>query len=205
MRKILSTTLLLAAIMLAGCGQEKAQVTTYLNEIETSTQTMKATAEEMQESMSGLQAEMASGKFDAEAVKGKIGEFEQKMKDEKARIEGLAVPEKAKALHEATLKQYDSAITVLGKTMPMIDIAKKMADGAEKMKADPKKAQEVMTELKGAQDEMMALQSEIMELAKAGQEHEKTANEEKKKLASEFGITVPGETSASATPAAEAK
>ena len=205
MRKILSTTLLLAAVLLAGCGQEKAQVATYINELQTSNKAMKATAEEMQKSMGGLQAEIASGKFDAEAVKAKIGSFEQKMKDEKARIEGLSVPEKAKPLHEAALKQYDTAITVLGKTVPMIDIAKKMADGAAKMKADPTKAKEVMAELKGAQEEMMGIQKEVMELAQAGQEHEKTAKEEQEKLAKEFGITIADESSDAATPAAESK
>ena len=55
MRKILSTTLLLVAVLLSGCNQEKAQVETYLNELKASNDTMKATAKDMEASMTAMQ------------------------------------------------------------------------------------------------------------------------------------------------------
>jgi hypothetical protein len=204
MRKIFSASLLLLAVLLTGCSQEKAQVETYLKELKTSNDTMKATAEEMEKSMSGLQGEIASGNFDAEKIKTQIGDFENKMKAEKTRVEGLSVPEKAKTLHDATVKQYEVAIAVLGKTPGMIDIAKKMSDGAKKMQADPKQQQAVMTELQAAQGDMMKIQTEVMELAKQGQELDKTTKAEKKKLQDEFKIPADETPAPGASPAAGA-
>lgn len=200
MRKFLSVTLLLVAVVLSGCNQEKTQVETYLKELKASNDTMKATAEDMEKSMGGLQQEIAGGNFDAEKVKSKIKEFEDKMKAEKGKVEGLSVPEKAKTLHDTTVKQYEVAILVLGKTPGMIDIAKKMSDGAAKLKADPKQQKAVMAELQAAQGDMMKIQTEVMELAKQGQELDTTAKAEKKKLEEEFKIAPE----ASGTPAAAA-
>jgi len=202
MRNFLSASLLLLAVMLAGCNQEKAQVETYLKELNASTEKMKATANEMEKSMAGLQGEIASGNFDAEKIKGKIKEFEDKMKAEKTRVEGLSVPEKCKTLHDTTVKQYDVAIKVLGKTPAMIDIAKKMSDGAAKLKADPKQQKAVMAELQAAQGEMGKIQQEVMALAKEGQELDKTAKEEKKKLEEEFKIAPMATSTPGAAPAA---
>lgn len=200
MRKILSVTLLLLTVMLTGCNQEKAQVETYLKELQASQDAMKATANEMEKSMAGLQGEIASGNFDAEKIKGKIKEFEDKMKAEKTKVEGLSVPEKCKTLHDTTVKQYEVAINVLGKTPAMIDIAKKMSDGAAKIKADPKQQKAVMAELQAAQGEMAKVQQEVMALAQEGQKLDTTAKAEKKKLEDEFKI-VPAATS---TPGAAA-
>lgn len=201
MRKILTTTMLLVAIMLTGCSQEKAQVETYLAGLKASNDTMKATAQEMQNSMSGLQQQMATGDFDAEAIKKKIGEFESKMMAEKTKVEGLTVPEKCKTLHDTTVKQYEVALNVLGKTPAMIDIAKKMADGAKKLKADPKAAKTVMPELQAAQTEMMAIQGEVMKFAEEGQKLEETAKSERQKLQDEFKIPAEETPAPGASPA----
>ncbi len=206
MRKFLSTAVLLMAVVISGCSQEKAQVETYLNARQASNDAMKATAKEMESSMSGLQKEIQAGNFDAEAIKAKIGEFEDKMKEEKGKVEGLSVPEKAKLLQDTTVKQYETAITVLSKTPGMIDIAKKMSDSAQKMKKDPKAAKAVMAEMQESQGEMMKIQQEVMELAKQGQELDKTAKTEEQKLRDEFQLAKPGETPApvaSGAPAAE--
>ncbi len=211
MRKILATTMLLVAVLLSGCNQEKTQVEAYLAGLKASNDSMKATAQEMQKSMGGLQQQIASGDFDPEAIKKQLGEFEEKMKAEKTKVEGLSVPEKCKTLHDTTVKQYEIAINVLGKTPAMIDIAKKMADGAKKLKADPKQAKAVMPELQAAQGEMMTIQGEVMKLAEEGQKLEETAKSERKKLQDEFKIPAeetpaPGASPASAvaTPAAVA-
>lgn len=200
MRKALTVTTLMLAFFFAGCSQEKAQVTEYLKQLDASNTKMKTLAEEMQQSMSGVQQEMMSGTFDAEKIKANIKGFSDKMAAEKQHIESLQVPAKAQALHGIAVKQYQTAVDVLNETPAMIDIAKKMADGAEKVKKDPKQAQAVMAELKTAQDEMMAIQQKITELAKQGKEFEDQAKAEQKKLEDEFGI----QASASASPAAPA-
>lgn len=195
MRKVLTAATLLVVMLLAGCSQEKAQVTTYLKALEASNTKMKAIAEDMQKSMGGLQAQIQSGDFDAEAIKGQISGFADKMKEEKAHIEGLDVPEKAQGLHDVIVKQYQTAIDVLGETAPMIDIAKEMADAGAMMKKDPKKAKEVMEQMKTAQGKMMEIQKKVQELAKQGQDFEEKAKAEQKKLQEEFGIEIKSESS----------
>lgn len=190
MRKVLTATALLLVVFIAGCNQEKTQVTEYLKQIDASNTKMKALAEEMKSSMSGLQKEIASGNFDAEKIKANIQSFADKMKAEKEHIEGLPVPEKAKALHDLEVKQYQTAVDVLGQTIPMIDIAKKMSDGAAKIRKDPKQAKAVMAELKAAQGEMMEIQKKVAELAKQGKDYEDKAKAEQKKLEEEFGIKI---------------
>ena len=190
MRKVLTAAALVMVVFLAGCNQEKAKVTEYLQQVEASNQKMKALAKDMESQMSGLQKEIASGNFDAEAVKKQITDFSDKMKAEKQTIEGLEVPEKAQALHDATVKQYQLAVEVLAETLPMIDIAKKMTDAAAKVKADPKQAKAVMAELQAAQTEIMELQKKVEALTKEGKDYEKTARDEQKKLSEEFGIVL---------------
>lgn len=190
MRKVLTAVALLMVVLLTGCNQEKAQVTEYLKSVQDSNQKMKTLAEDMEKQMSGLKDEIASGNFDAEAVKKQITDFSDQMKSEKEHIEGLEVPEKAQALHDATVKQYQLAVDVLAETLPMIDIAKKMTDAAAKVKADPKQAKAVMGELKAAQTEIMELQSKVQKLTEEGKGYEKTAKEEQKKLQEEFGIEI---------------
>lgn len=202
MRKFLMATTLMLSIFLAGCSQEKAQVTEYLKQLDASNTKMKALAEEMQQSMAGLQQEIAGGNFDAEKIKANIQGFADKMKAEKESIESLQVPAKAQALHDAAVKQYQIAVDVLGETIPMIDIAKRMSEGAEKIKKDPKQAKAVMEEIKQAQNDMMAIQQKVTELAKQGKEYEDKAKAEQKKLEEEFGITL--NESGAATPAAPA-
>lgn len=198
MRKVLTAATLMLAVFLAGCNQEKAQVTEYLQALDASNTKMKTLAKEMESSMSGLQQEIAGGNFDAEAIKGKITGFQDKMRAEKEHIEGLQVPEKAKALHDVAVKQYQTAVDVLGETLPMIDIAKQMSEAAKKIKADPKKAKEVMAEMKEAQAKMMEIQGRVAELAKQGKEYEETAKAEQKKLQEEFGIQFKSEDSGAA-------
>jgi len=193
MRKILSFVALLLVVFVAGCNQEKTEVTNYLKELEASNEKMKGIAENMQQSMGGLQQEIASGNFDAEAIKAQIQEFADKMSEEKTHIEGLPVPEKAKALQEATLKQYQTAVEVLGETIPMIDIAKKMSEAAKEIKADPSKAKAIMENMKTAQTEMQEIQKKVAELAGQGKEYEDTAKAEQKKLRDEFGIVTKTE------------
>lgn len=197
MKNAMSVMLVLLAVFLSGCGQEKVQVETFLKELDASEQAMKATAKEMEASMGGLQAEMAQGNFDAEKIKGQIKAFEEKMKAEKDRVAGLAVPEKCKALHETTVKQYEVAVNVIGKTPAMVDIAKVMTESAAKLK-DPKQKDAAMGEMQSAQTEMMKLQGEIMELAKEGQDLETKAKDEKKKLQDEFQLAAASPSPASA-------
>lgn len=203
MRKFLMATTLMLSVFLAGCNQEKVQVTQYVEQLHASNMKMKSMAEEMQQSMATLQQEFAQGSFDAEKVKTNIQGYADKMKAEKESLESLQVPAKAQALHEASVKQYQVAIDVLGETIPMIDIAKKLSDAGEKIKKDPKQAKTVMEEAQKAQTEMMAVQGKIMELAKQAKEYEDKAKAEQKKLEEEFGITI--DTGASATPAVPAE
>jgi chromosome segregation ATPase len=188
MRKILMATALLLVVLFAGCSQEKAQVTNYLKELEASNNKMKGIAEEMQTSMGGLQQEIASGNFDAEAIKGQIQSFADQMDAEKKHIEGLTVPAKAQALQDAAVKQYQTAVDVLGETIPMIDIAKRMSDAAQEIKADPSKAKAIMEDMKSAQTEMQEIQKKVAELATQGKGYEDTVKAEQKKLQEEFGI-----------------
>lgn len=196
MKKFYCATLMLLLLVVSGCNQEKAQVETYLKQLQASNDAMKAVANEMETSMGGLRQEIASGNFDPEKIKGQIKGFEDKMRAEKSKLEGYTVPEKAKTLHDTTVKQYDVAINVLGKTPAMIDVAKKMSDGSKKL-ADPKQKQAALTEMQGYQGEMMKIQGQVVELAKQGQELQKTAESEKKKLEDEFKLAP----APSATPA----
>lgn len=197
MRKTLITATLLLAF-LAGCNQEKVEITTYLGELEASNQKMKDIGQEMRDSMAGLQQKMASGDFDPEVVKGQIQVFVDRMKAEKEKIDALKPPVKAQGLHDATVKHYQAAIDVLNETGPMLDIAAKMTAAGKRIEADPKVTEKVMAEIKPVQEELMKLQQKVGEMARQGQEFEKQAAEEQKKLQDEFGI--PSKEGATATP-----
>lgn len=205
MQKLMSAVLVMIAITLSGCSQEKAQVKAYLAAMDASQEVMKKTAEEMQESMDGLKNEIAGGTFDPAVIKAKLEPFEKRMADEKAKIEGISVPEKAKTHHGLIVKQYGVAIEVMTKTGPMLDVAKEMADAAAKLKGtkDKKALEAGMKEMKALQEKIVGHQKEVIELANSGKEMDEQAKEERKKLAEMFGLPVPSETPAGgAQPAA---
>ena len=193
MRKILIATALLFVAVLTGCSQEKAKVTAYMQALEASNAQMKSIAKDMEASMSGLQAEIQGGKFDAEAVKVKIVGFSDQMKTEKGNLEGLEVPEKAKALHDLVVKQYQTAIEVLAETGPMIDMAKEMTDATKMVEKDPSKGAEIMAKMQETGGKIQAVQSKVAELAKKGQGFEQQARAEQERLAEEFGIVIKTE------------
>lgn len=189
MRKILCTMVLLLAVALTGCTQEKTQVETYLGELKAVNESVKKQAQEMQQTMMGMQREMSSGKFDAEKIKGHILEYQDKMKADKARLEAMSVPEKARALHDATVKQYDVTITVIGKIPNMVEIGAKMREVGARGKADGAQRKAAMEELGKLNEQLGASQKELKELTSQAKELEKTARAEKKKLQEAFQLT----------------
>ena len=193
MRKILIATALLFVAVLTGCSQEKAKVTAYMQALEASNANMKGIAKDMEASMSGLQAEIQGGKFDAEAVKAKIVGFSDKMKAEKSGLEGMEVPEKAKTLHDLVINQYQTAIEVLAETGPMIDMAKEMTDATKMVQEDPSKGKEIMAKMQETGAKIQEVQSKVAELAAKGQGFEEKASAEQKRLAEEFGIVIKNE------------
>lgn len=190
MRKVLVSITILIAILFVGCNQEKADVTTYLQALEASNLRMSAILDEMQTSTSGLQQEILDGTFDPQASKANINTFVERMKEEKAQIAALNVPEKAKGLHEMVLNQNQVAIDVLVVTAPMLDHAKEMADLGRQMKANPKKSREIMAQLQAPRQKMAAIEAKAGELAAQGREYEAKAKEEQKKLQDEFGLEI---------------
>ena len=201
MRKILSVALLMMAVVLTGCNQEKAQVESYLKAIETSRTEMQSKGKEMQASMQKMQEEMTKGgPFDEKKVKDQLTAFIETVKAEEARVKGLSVPDKCKALHEAVVKDYTTTVALIEKMPSMVGVTKKASEMALKLKADPKKQKEVMLEMRGVQEEMFKFQQEMAPLAKEIQTQEKIIESEQKKLRSEFQLPPL----ATATPAADA-
>ena len=188
MRNILITATLLF-VFLAGCNQEKVEITTYLGELEASNQKMKDIGQEMQDFTDGLQSKIATGDFDPQAVKGQVQGFVDRMIAEKEKIEALEVPAKAQGLHEATVKQYQSTIEVLNETGPFLDISVQLTQARKKIEADPKVTAKVMAEIKPVHEELTKLKKKVGEMASQGKEFEQQAAEEQKKLQEEFGIS----------------
>jgi hypothetical protein len=186
-RKVFYTTLLLLGLMLSGCNGEKQQIETYMEQLKSSNDAMKAIVSDMQTSMGVMQKEIRAGKFDTAKIKANIEEFENKMKAQKARLEGVSVPEKARALQDSTIKQYELFISVVDKTPGMVDIAKRLSDAVKRGK-DPKQKKAALEEMKAANAEMRQAQMEVRKLAKEGNKLNQAAIAEKDKLVKEFGL-----------------
>lgn len=185
---------LLGAVTLSGCHQEKNQVETYLREHEASYTAMTALGEELKAVMLEVQAAQAADSYQPEDVKGMTRAIETKMRAEKARFEAVVTPEKCQALKTSTLQQYDAVIAVLAKTPAIIDASQKMADSIDALRGAPKeKKQEFLLKLKPIEETLTTLQRENTELASAGSRAQRAAEAEKRRLQEEFGLPATSE------------
>lgn len=188
MQKIGSLALLLLALLLAGCGQEKAEVQAYLAELTASARTMTALGDELTLATAELKKQIVAGQFDAEKTKSVTQSYWDKMAAEAERFEKVTVPERCQALHQATIEQYQSGLEVLTHAIAMIDISKKLWDVSQKAAGDAKKLAAAQPEVAKLEDEMKTHQMSMMEIARKGQEADTRAKAERKKLEDEFRI-----------------
>lgn len=169
----------------------KVALKSYFGKVDTSSANMKTIANEMQVSMKGLKEKIASGDFDPEAIKVTLNGFEERMTKERSGLEALKPPAEAQNHQSLVLDQYATAIMVLRKTGPMLDIAKQMADLAATIKgAEDEEAakKSILPKMQTLQNGIVGIQKEVVALAKQGQEFDKQAKAERTALTEKYGL-----------------
>lgn len=150
-------------------GKSEA-VTAYLAQIDDANMKLSTIARELRQSTNGLRETIASGQFDSEKIKSEVDSFVQRMMAEGQKVSALDAPEEARVHQGLVVKQIDIAHRILAQTLPMLDIAAKVAElkAAFEATEDEEAKMAIQTEMNALQQQIEQQQVTVQKLSDEG-------------------------------------
>lgn len=185
---ILSTVFLLGSLSPALSQDVGSQLKTYFQQADSTSQKMRAIAEEMNQSLDGVNEALKAGTFDSEAMRVKFLGFEKRMTETRAAFEAATVPEQAQHHHSFVLDQYSTAILVLRKTGPLLNTTDKISEVAARAKDENEDQEVLKTEMAALEAKVGKLRQEVEKLAAAGQRFGREAKRERAALVKQYKL-----------------